>query len=100
MLSVISTPNHTGSQPKWAMMGRNSGRKMKKMEMPSMNMPASSKMTLMASSIAVSDETERTRKAAMCSKVPSALLATANTEASARMVRMTAETSHASTSTS
>ena len=54
----------------------------------------------MASNIRTSELIDDTIMLARCSKVPSALLATANTEASARMVRMTAEISQASTSTS
>ena len=46
-LIITMTPNQTGSQPSWRITGRKIGRQMNMMVIASMNMPATSKISMM-----------------------------------------------------
>ncbi len=80
-------------------MGSRIGRKTRKIETPSISMPAMSRIAVIASSITVSFAVKAIRLFAAASKAPTVDPAWAKTEASAMMIITTAEISAESAST-
>src|SRR5690606_8361560 len=95
-MTVRMTPNHTGSQPSALAMGMSRGTKIRKMEIPSRNMPEMVSRTMMSGITPYSTMPDSTMARAMGSMMLSVYKAQAKMPASDTTSMITADSSAAS----